>query len=90
MELLTEEKVREGYSQSEARRRALIELGGVEQVRAKVREIRVGRLLEGFASNLQFTVRQLRHSPGSRSRLCSRWLPASVRPSLFSPFSRVY
>jgi hypothetical protein len=64
VELLTDEKVKEGLTHSEARRRALIELGGVEQVRTKVREKRVGRLLEGFAANLRFTVRQLRHSPG--------------------------
>ena len=32
VELLTEEKMKEGLSRPEARRQALIELGGVEQV----------------------------------------------------------
>ena len=59
VELLTEEMMKEGLSRSEARRRALIELGGVEQVRTKVREIRVGRLLEDFAADLRFALRQL-------------------------------
>ena len=64
VELLTEEKIKEGLPSGEARRRALIELGGVEQVRIKVREIRVGHLLEGIAANLRFTLRRLRFSPG--------------------------
>jgi predicted permease len=64
VELLTEERMNEGLSRSEARRRALIELGGVEQVRVKVREIRVGRLLENFAADLRFTWRTLAKSPG--------------------------
>ena len=64
VELLTEEKMNEGFSHTEARRRALIELGGVEQVRTKVREIRVGRLLEDFAADLRFARRTLVKSPG--------------------------
>lgn len=64
VELLTEEKMKEGLSSSEARRRALMELGGVEQVRVKVREARAGRLLEDFVTDLRFTLRQLRGSPG--------------------------
>jgi len=63
VELLTEEKMKEGHSQQEARRRALIELGGIEQVRTKVREIRVGRLLEDFAADLWLTRRTLVKSP---------------------------
>ncbi len=64
VELLTEEKMKKGHSRPEARRRALIELGGVEQVRTKVREIRVGRLWEGFAADVRFTWRTLAKSPG--------------------------
>jgi putative ABC transport system permease protein len=64
VELLTEEKIKKGLSSSEARRQALIELGGVEQVRSNVREIRVGRLMEDFASDLRFAGRQLRKRPG--------------------------
>ena len=64
VELLTEEKMSEGLSRSEARRQALIELGGVVQVRDKVREIRVGRLLEDLAADLRFAFRTLARSPG--------------------------
>lgn len=42
IELLTEERMKEGLSRTEARWRALMELGGEEQVRTKVREVRWG------------------------------------------------
>jgi predicted permease len=64
LELLTEEKMKEGLSPSAARRQSLIELGGVEQVKEEVREIRVGRLLESFARDLRFAIRTLAKSPG--------------------------
>ena len=64
VELLTEEKIKEGLSPSVARRQALMELGGVEQVKEEVRAIRAGRLVEDFAKDLRFAVRTLAKSPG--------------------------
>jgi predicted permease len=64
VELLTQEKMKEGLSHPQARRQALIELGGVEQVKEEVRAIRLGSLLETFAQDLRYTVRILRKSPG--------------------------
>jgi predicted permease len=64
VELLTEEKMKDGLSPSEARRQALIELGGVEQVKEEVRAVRVGRLLEDFTKDVRFAVRTLAKSPG--------------------------
>ena len=54
VELLTQEKMKEGLSHPEARRQALIELGGVEQVKEEVRAVRLGSLLETFAQDLRF------------------------------------
>ena len=64
VELLTEEKIKEGLSPSEARRQALIELGGVEQVKEEVRAVRVGRFVENLARGLRFAFRSLAKSPG--------------------------
>jgi putative ABC transport system permease protein len=64
VELLTEEKMKQGLSHPEARRQALIELGGVEQVKEEVRAIRLGRFLENSARDLRFGFRALAKSPG--------------------------
>jgi predicted permease len=64
VELLTQEKMKQGLSHPEARRQALIELGGVEQVKEEVRAIRSGVFLETFAQDLRYGLRILRKSPG--------------------------
>ena len=64
VEILTEEKMKDGYSRSAARRQALLELGGVEQVKEEVRAIRAGRFLEDLARDVRFAFRTLAKSPG--------------------------
>ena len=64
VELLTDEKMKQGLSHPEARRQALIELGGIEQVKEEVRTIRLGRILDNLARDLRFAVRQLKHNSG--------------------------
>ncbi len=64
VEVLTQEKMKRGLSPSEARREALIELGGIEQVKEEVRAVRTGRFLEDFARDLRFAYRTLAKSPG--------------------------
>ena len=63
LDLLTETKIRQGLTPREARRNALIELGGVEQVQEKVREIRMGQFIETAWRDVRFGVRALVHSP---------------------------
>src|SRR5215475_9843668 len=46
LEMLIEQKINEGLDPAEARRAALIELGGRGQVKEKVREVRLGHQLE--------------------------------------------
>jgi predicted permease len=64
LELLTEEKMREGFSPPEARRLAIIELGGVEQVKEEVRGSRLGRLIEDIGRDLRYGVWMLAKKPG--------------------------
>src|SRR3989440_12122133 len=64
VELLTQEKMKQGLSHPDARRQALTELGGVEQVKEEMRAIRSGIFLETFAQDLRYTLRILRKSPG--------------------------
>ena len=63
LDMLTEEKIGQGLTPREARRNALVELGGVEQVHEKVREIRMGQLIETAWRDVRFGVRALVHSP---------------------------
>src|SRR5215207_3613719 len=63
LELLVEAKVAEGLKPEEARRAALIELGGVEQVKERVREVRVGYLLGTVWQDMRYGARTLVKSP---------------------------
>src|SRR6516164_3699301 len=59
-----EDNVRAGMSQEEARRAALLKLGGVEQVKESHRERRGLPMLECVWQDLRFAVRMLGKSPG--------------------------
>jgi putative ABC transport system permease protein len=62
--LLADEKIRAGMNPQEAHRQARIELGGLEQVKEQVREIRAGHLLETLFQDVRFGLRMLRKSLG--------------------------
>jgi putative ABC transport system permease protein len=64
VDLATQRKVKRGLSETEARRAALVEFGGVEQVKEQVREARLGYWIETCAKDLRFGFRSLWKSPG--------------------------
>lgn len=63
LDMLTDTKLSQGRSPQEARRDALRELGGVDQVEEKVREIRMGQFIETAWRDVRLGVRTLVHSP---------------------------
>jgi len=72
VELMTDQKTKEGLAPDEARRVARIELGGVEQVKEQVRAARTGSWLDSLLQDIRFGVRVRRLSQGLRfSRLPS-------------------
>jgi len=64
LEMLIEENIRAGMPPGEAQRAARIELGGSEQVKEQVREVRMGNWLHSVASDCRYGLRQLRKNPG--------------------------
>src|SRR5438874_791228 len=62
-EFLVESKIRDGTSTSEARRLAAIELGGVEQLKEEIREVRAGYNLEALFRDVRFGLRMLLKTP---------------------------
>src|SRR5262245_56933400 len=64
LDLLTDEKVREGVPPGEARRAARIDVGGAAQIKEETRDVRPGRLLEDFAQDIRYGIRSLAKSPG--------------------------
>src|ERR1700761_513498 len=63
LEALTQEKMQQGLSQSAARREALMEIGGIEQVKEAVRAVRAGHVVEILALDIRYGLRQLRRNP---------------------------
>jgi len=64
LEMLVEQKINAGLDPVEARRAALIELGGKEQVKEQVREVSMGHQMETFWRDLRYALRMLWRSPG--------------------------
>src|ERR1700687_3107684 len=63
LDQLTGEKRRAGMEEVEARRAARIELGGMQQVKDEVRQVRTGQMFEEFLRDLRYGIRTLRKNP---------------------------
>ena len=62
--LLIDENIEAGMSVRDAHRAARVELGGIDLVKASVREVRMGALLEQVWQDSRYGVRMLRKNPG--------------------------
>jgi putative ABC transport system permease protein len=61
---LADEKVRTGMSPDDARRSALLEVGGAEQLKERVRDVRTGTRLETLVRDVRYALRTLARTPG--------------------------
>jgi predicted permease len=63
-ELVSAEKIKAGMSPEEAYRGTRQEMGGTEQIREAVRDVRAGVLLDRLAQDIRYGMRTLWRSPG--------------------------
>jgi len=63
LDMAAADRIRGGETPAEARRRAAIELGGLEQTKELVRTGRHGALLDEFARDVSYGFRHLRRAP---------------------------
>src|SRR3954447_9844227 len=63
VDLSTQRKVRDGLSEPQARREALVEFGGTEQVKELVRDARLGHFFETRTQDVRYAFRTLRKAP---------------------------
>lgn len=64
LELEIEKNVRAGLTAREARRKALVDFGGVERFKEETRDARLSRPLEDWLSDIRLGFRGLRSAPG--------------------------
>src|SRR5271156_1684833 len=64
VDLATDEKIAAGLSAAEARRAALVEFGGIEQVKQAVRDRRAGTGIELLWQDARYGMRHLRSNRG--------------------------
>jgi predicted permease len=87
---LVEEHRRRGLSLEEARRRARLEFGGVDQIKDDAREARLADRLERLVRNLRQAFRILRKSPGFTAvAVLTLALGIGVNTLMFSLFDQL-
>jgi putative ABC transport system permease protein len=85
IELLADEKIRGGVSPEEAHRLALVEFGSVEQVKERVRDGRIGNLIESMFKDVRHALRTLAgHPVFTAAALLSLALGIGANAALFS------
>ena len=88
--MATADQVQSGAGLAEARRRALIHLGGMEQVKERVRTARHGAWLDIAGRDVQYGLRQVRRNPAfSVVAIATLALGIGGMTAMFSAFDAV-
>jgi putative ABC transport system permease protein len=90
IEEMTQANIAAGMAPESARRQALLEFGGREQVRQTVREVHVSPLAESLVTNLKAAVRFIRKSPTfSLTVIATLAIGIGVNSAMFSAIDAV-
>ena len=85
VEMSTARRIREGGTPAEARRAALLEMGGVGQVRERVRDVRTGIWLDDVVRDIGYGLRMLNRNRGfAATAITSIGIGVGVTAAIFS------
>jgi putative ABC transport system permease protein len=90
IDMAAADEVRDGATAAEARRRAALQLGGLEQAKARVRDGRHGAWLDMVGRDIRYGLRQLRRNPAfSAVAIATLALSIGGITAIFSAFDTI-
>lgn len=90
-DMLADENTRAGMNAPDARRRAAVETGGIEQIKEQVREIRMGFSIDTLSRDVRFAVRVLlKQRAFSLTVLSLLAIGVAGTTAIFSVFNGLY
>ena len=91
VEMLAHEKIQAGMNPAEAHRQALIDFGGIEQVKEQVRDVKSGNFIASLFQDLRFAVRTLMRSPAfAAAALLSLAIGIGCNVAMFSLVNGIF